>query len=246
MKKIALLFTILCAGALNGMEPERMEPERDSFLFYGQLPPELRALIIMSVNTYSTLDNIVNTIKAASVTSKEINAIVNEKYGNLAGFTALIGALEEKFPGITRAEIAKKFGTSIADLYIDLGNILVAHCKNTASTDGLINIINDGADVNFSTMFSAMFSAMFEEIEAGEITPLFAATNFLDKNKIDLLKVLLEKGANPHFKNSKFGIARDGMLRFIEQHADNADAHTQNKIQTAKIMIELLEEAMKK
>src|SRR5262245_54529964 len=112
MKRIALLFTILCAGALNGME----NSEQKQFLLYGDLPQELRAHIISSIPTYDDLDAIINTIKTARLANKEINSIIN-KFGTLprfrftalvGGFTALVGALEEKFPDMTRKGIADK------------------------------------------------------------------------------------------------------------------------------------------
>ncbi len=79
MKKLALLFLILCAGALNGMKHLEQKqlydnlPEQKQFLLYGNLPQELRELIISSIGAYDNLEVIINTIKTARFANKEIH-----------------------------------------------------------------------------------------------------------------------------------------------------------------------------
>src|SRR6476660_2972139 len=109
MKKIVLLFTILCVGALNGME----QPQKGHYGGLAELSPEIQVMIIQSLNTYDknltpeeNLTNIVNAIKAMSETNKQLHAVVNDMYGNLKGFTALVVILAEQFPNMTREEIA--------------------------------------------------------------------------------------------------------------------------------------------
>ena len=86
MKKIALLFTLLCAGALNGME----QPEQGHYVGLAELSPEIQVMIIQTLNTYDktfspekNLTNTVNAIKAMSETNKQLNEVVNDMYGNL-------------------------------------------------------------------------------------------------------------------------------------------------------------------
>ncbi len=145
MKKITLLFTLLCAGALNGMEV----PEHGHYVGIGieALPDDVKPLIIMYLNEYDDVDDIVTAIKATSLSNKELNKIVNEMYGNQKGFAALAHMLANKFNTTTEV-VAEEFGTPAAKHYLDLGNQL-----NTAISSGKFNIakklIEKGADVNY-------------------------------------------------------------------------------------------------
>ncbi len=274
MKKLALLFLILCAGALNGME----NPEQKQFLLYGNLTKDLKAHIITFIKTYDNLDDIINTLESASAANKELNKIVINLYDNLPGFTALIGVLKEKFPGIPRDQIAEKFGMGfvahnpgipkdqiakkfgmgfvgydpgiissrlrpivanimydmpiaekhrmtkeyycITKEYRDLGNSLIEH--STASTKEISKLINDGADVNFSTAYKYV----------SEIVPLFFP------KKADAVKLLLDSGANPYIKSSH-GLTTLDMIRNFSERARG------DQLKEAQAIQKLLEDAMK-
>lgn len=171
MKRIALLFTIVCTGVLIGME------QPSSSFEWEQLPKELRAIIVSYLHTYKELDDIVSALKTASRTNKELNQMIN--MGNLAGFTILAHKLADQF-GITTADVASKFNTSTAQTYLTLGynlldfagyNLEYGHAK-------VIELINDGADVNFSSYK----------------TPLeLAITNY----NLKTVQLLLDAGAKP-------------------------------------------------
>ncbi|HJZ24030.1 MAG TPA: hypothetical protein VJ201_06225 [Candidatus Babeliales bacterium] len=135
MKKIALLFTVLCAGALNGMEQTP----------YESLPKELKQEIIMkALETSNDLDEAIEAIKATSAFYKiPYDTIFNDQ----TAFAGLAHMLANKFDTTTET-VAEEFGTPAAKNYLDLGNQL-----NAAIASGKFNIakqfIKKGADVNY-------------------------------------------------------------------------------------------------
>jgi len=214
MKKIALLFTILCAGQLYGMKrikPElKLEPEYGHYVGWANLPPELKALIITYINTYDTLDDIVDAIKATSETNKELNLMVNEKYGNLPGFTALVHILADKFNKTTH-DIAAIFKTPVAKEYIDINNSFIfTTLPNGSVVYGLYDrnileyvksFIKNGGDVNYTLPdirirekpHMSLLSYLYDELNYG-----FARYNSeVFKKAIELL---LDAGADPNFR----------------------------------------------
>lgn len=114
MKKIALLITILSAGALNGMESPK-----HSQITWRDLPIDAKAVIVQALQTYDNPNDTLNAIKAMGLSDKELNKIVNDVYlrGNLKDFTALVHILANKFKKTT-FNIATKF-VEEADLVID-------------------------------------------------------------------------------------------------------------------------------
>jgi hypothetical protein len=137
MKKIALLFTMVCASQLYGMEPE-----------YGlqNLPPDMRREIVnKAIESSATLESAVKAVNTACV-------VHGACYNNLKDFTKLVHMLADKFGNAT-STVANKFGTEIAKEYIKKGRDL----RDTdweAPSFIVISIvkkkIEDGADVNFS------------------------------------------------------------------------------------------------
>ena len=80
MKKIALLFTILCVGALSAIE----NPE------YGQVPNE----VLMALQSSNRLDKVIQNIIEARSFNREINMMLNEDF---EGFTNIVNILATKF-----------------------------------------------------------------------------------------------------------------------------------------------------
>lgn len=174
MKKITLLFTLtLCAGALNGMEPET----------WNLLPREAQVLIIQALNTGKNPNETIRAIMAASQTSKALNQIINEEYhGSIKKFTVLVDLLAKKFPNMSREEIVRKFNTPIAQQYIALSNKL-GEAVATDLVEKVAQLINQGADVNF----------LFNNFNMLEL-----AVNNRSENSVKIMKLLIDHGANPY------------------------------------------------
>jgi len=211
MKKIAILFTILCASALNGME----NPQYGSYKGLGNLSPEIQVMIIQALNTYKNPVDVINAIKAISLVDKELNEIINQEYGNQKGFTKLVHILADKF-NETTGEIADKFKTPAANEYIKLGSQLVNTIMDSDKSEGektkneVIALIKDGADVNFSRKW------YFGDEEFGKDwfieTPLGNAIVF--KENIELTKLLIQSGANPEKLNP---FQKNKMAKLLQQ-----------------------------
>lgn len=115
MKRIVLLFTILCVNALNGMEQGQHN-------YWDYLPKELKQVIMhILVTTGDTIDEAVNNIKQASRINKELNQMLT---GNIKGFTALVHILANKF-NVSPIGVAGYFEIPIADKYKNLYDQLV-------------------------------------------------------------------------------------------------------------------------
>ncbi len=95
MKKITILFTLLCTTALNSMEP--IEPEHGQYTGIEALIPEVKGLIISCLNTYDNLNAIIYSIRAMSMTSKTFKKIIDEKYGTPEKLETLAFMLRDKF-----------------------------------------------------------------------------------------------------------------------------------------------------
>src|SRR5258708_39238807 len=91
MKKILLVCALICVGQLYGMEKEQKQEN------WNLLPREVQVLVIQALNSGNTLDEVIKSIKSLSLVNKELNSIVNETYGNLEQFTALVHLLAKKF-----------------------------------------------------------------------------------------------------------------------------------------------------
>jgi len=193
MKKIALLFTILSASMLNGMETIEPKHGRHVGLGIEDLPRDIQAVIISYVHTYDNPDDLIHALKALSKTNTTLQKMIYAKYGdfnNLQEFTTLVHVLANKF-GLGTQDIAKKFKTSIAAQYVELGDKLkrsLSASKNIYSTteyiDEITKLIEQGADVNYFNEFNGK-------------TPLHQAVIDL---KPEVVKLLLDHGANPYLK----------------------------------------------
>jgi hypothetical protein len=206
MKKVALLFTILCANGLNGMN----KPEVGRYVGFEHLPTDVKTTIIIILNTHDTLDDTISAIKETSkklsLTNKELNKIINEMYATQKAFTTLVHMLENKFKsdGLTTEEIAQKFGTPAAKTYITLGNSLILKAESSYYNEATLQLIQKkNADVNFSHRRDKFdFETGYDAITQNKIkTPLISAIQYLNDK---IVKALLDKGAKPQSKDLEY------------------------------------------
>ena len=140
MKKLILLFTIVCAGQLYGMEPEHKMGD------FGELPKDVHNEIKMALASNDTLEETIKAIKVASV-------LWGARYDSLENFTKIAHRLANEF-GVSTSEVADKFGTSIAKKYNELGSKLIGnlvYSDDPGAIDRIVRLIEDGADVNFGS-----------------------------------------------------------------------------------------------
>lgn len=169
MKKLILLFTILCAGALNAMEPEQKMGA------FGELPKELHPEIVKKALESSNTPK--KAVKAITVAS----ALQGVKYDNLEDFTRLVHRVAKKFK-VPVNIIATEFGTPTAKTYITLSENLGNAVKN-GQTKEVEQLINQGADVHFLVNNNTILE--------------FALGN-ISENTVKIVKILLDHGANPY------------------------------------------------
>ena len=156
---------------------------------FKSLPKDLKQEIIkMALATSSTLNEAIKTIKTMS-------ALWGIEYDNLKDFTQLMHILADKFD-TTTYDIAQKFNSGTSRLYLKLGTEL-GDAIRAKNVDEVIRLISMGSDVNFienKTYF-------FETKKYRGNTPLIHAIAF--PNPI-IVKILLEKGANPNLEKQAF------------------------------------------
>ncbi len=207
MKKIALLFTLLCAGALSGMESQK-----NDLGAFEQLPLELRKEIFeMTLKTSTTVDEAIKAIQNASEIyrgvrldstaalnlliktipddlDKAIEAVKNLQGNTLKDFTKLVHILANKFNTTTQA-VAEKINTPTARIYLTLGNELLTLAGSWRKEREIISFIQAGADINFTGDY-------FDDIAMFYITgsPLGVAAKNLNVREVE---TLLEFGAKP-------------------------------------------------
>lgn len=156
MNKLLLTLSLATITAsLHGMELQ----EKQNYM--AMLSPEVKVCIISALNSFNELDDIINTIKATSLTSIELNEIINDMYGNQKGFKALMHALTNKFSYLQTDYLASQFKTPAAQKYLELGHSLLGWASITSSwitgyeddmsyaVDQATQLINESADVNF-------------------------------------------------------------------------------------------------
>jgi hypothetical protein len=175
MKKIIFLLLIsLCVTGLNGMETADWKG----------LPIEVKGLIVMALAENSTdLDGAIKNIRRMSAVNNELYNIIN----NIKSFTVLVHILANKYNSSTR-NVAHKFGTPIAKQYIDLGDKFLnlrALQYGPFFVKRATNLIDIGADVNFSSSFLSFGIGL---------TPLSSA---IFSQSVEIVRFLLTLGAYP-------------------------------------------------
>jgi len=187
MKKLIVLFTILCAAnALNGMEP--LKPERGCYVGLGMenLPQNVQVLIIKALNRGDNLIDTINDIKATSMTNTTLKQLVYAEYGdfsNIDGFTELVHVLARKFH-TSPFRVAEKFDTAMAEKYVELYSKLELAVLD-ADKGFVQQLIAKGADATgHPTLLHLAISAMRNGMR---IAPI--------------IKLLLEEGVDPNATN---------------------------------------------
>lgn len=229
MKKMALLLTILCAGALNGMQE------------WYNLPNELKQEIINTALAAS------NNIDAATKAIKTTGALYGVKFdeNNLEDFTTLVHILANRFNLPTKT-IAEQFNSPTAKQYLDLGMKMSNPAMMTAPYIALL--ISKGADVNFSTFqFPNSFRWDNDFIEKPIVTLLMRAMNEFN---VEAVKTLLDAGANQNLLYPLKGTALD-YLHHVVMFKGYLSTTSQNVIDSsekkkAEEIEQLLKNAMKK
>jgi len=198
MKKITLLFTILCAGQLYGMEAQNIS----------DLPKDVHNEIIkMALATSDNLDEAIKAIKVAS-------ALRGIKYDNLKKFTALVGVLAQKFPDLSREEIAQNFNTPLAKQYSELNykleNALRAQVAYVLKF--VKETLDEGADPNYTwkgkypneTWLRISYGKKDTDYHSilGEAynKRALAQEPIEKKARTEVIELLLAKGANPNVR----------------------------------------------
>ncbi len=176
MKKTTLLFTILCAVQLYGME------ETQKMGTFGSLPEDIHKVIVQSLATSNNLEQTIEAIKVAGI-------LQGVRYDNLKDFTKLVHILANKF-NVPTEKIAKKFNTPIAQKYLQLCSDLFKKILMRSSIEELTQLIQQGADVNCSAKFV---------LQLGGVNTALNYTIRLGTT--DALKILLDYGATPTAKD---------------------------------------------
>jgi len=121
MKKMTILFTILCAGQLYGMEPEE------------QVRKTAEKWLAVGKSLGDTAQAMKNTVKGY----------------DLKQFTELVHIFADKFNRTTE-NVALLFNTPNANEYIRLGKEMIEYTDFNFS-EGVIEAIQKGGDINYST-----------------------------------------------------------------------------------------------
>lgn len=185
MKKIALLFTIVCTSSLSGME--NLRPDAYN------LPKDVWGVIIPYLANYDSLEDIVYTINAANLIDTTFNKKVQKIYGEQKEFTKLVHILAKKFNKSTVA-IATAFATSTSKHYLTLVNQLDS-AFYWGSTSRVPSIIEQDVDVNYTKDDPNQPPILFLAIQLGGPS----------QQTLEIIKLLLKHGANIHDTHPKEG-----------------------------------------
>ena len=204
MKKIVLLFTVLCAGALNSMDHVK-----NGHTPLENLSLEAKNALTLAFET-KNLDTVITTLKKISDTDDELynKAMFNILYvaKDKHAFKNLVHILARQF-NMHPHKIAEKFKTPTSKKYVELYNELE---KNVIDKQNIITIkklIEGGVDVTANP--NILFLAIFAE-----------------NPKAAIIKLLLDHGANPYVTGS------DGLtpLEFLNAARKNIPEYKQIKL----------------
>lgn len=247
MKKIVLLFTMLCVTVLVSMESEK-----GNLGAFEQLPVELRQEISQTALTASTtVDEAIKAIQNASAIyggvkldraaamdllkntlpndlNQAIKAAKHLQGSEPKDFTKLVHLLADKFHE-SPYDVASLFKTPIAQKYLKLANQLeeLAYQYND-NPEELKNPIAQGADVNF-------YGGSYKQ------TPL---NNAIWAARLNKVGILLAAGANPFVKDAESNTAFDQVLMGIEQEKKlqsqgyPGNTETLRKLEAIKALLE--------
>lgn len=198
MKKIFLLFTIICASQLYGMEPEW---SLQKVAHMSQLPKDIQQKIINK-----SLELSDNVGQALGMIAK-LSILQGIEYNTLPIFNVLMDKLANKFFEYSRQSIARNFGIEIGKEYVTLNEKFYAMAKNFEDKPTLEkykDFIAQGADSNF-TFFSGGCYSFFVHIWHDSFDGILPKVcEFVYSKKTDtqealkILEYLLQQGSNPN------------------------------------------------
>ncbi len=178
MKKIALLFTILCAGHLYSMEAERIV----------DLPKELQDIIAQTaIESSDNLDETILMIKKLSLSYKVPHSTL---FNNIKDFTKLVHLLAKKF-NMATLDVAYLFAYNLkipaAQQYKSLYFKAIDGKPYAYYNSDILNqLIADGLDINLTYTPQNHTSLLINATH--HATPKIVA-------------LLLTAGANPYYKD---------------------------------------------
>ena len=230
MKKMTiLLFTIVCAGQLYGMEKEKEEAV--GLYTSSEMLPEIKQQIISAALASSkNVDEAIDAIKKFSI----LHGVQFDKFfNNLQTFSKVVSLLIEKYPQSTHSVIAKKLNPSLAKEYDALNKRLTT----SGSVEVVAELLNQGADINYQSKGDSPLSLAVLNVNA------------------DSVKFLLEHGANPFIEfesiDKKGMTVLDSLNRYIGGLNNFSAIYGQDpdivdRLNEAEKIKMLLENAMKK
>lgn len=239
MKKIALLFTILCAGQLYGMESERSMYGMEKMGAFGELPKDIHHEIVKkAIESSKNLEDVIQAINVAC-------AIHGACYDNLKDFTKLVHILADKFDKYTifgvikflsTEIIAEEFGTQIAKQYTELNNELLKMTQESSWNPNRAEVINKleelikaGADVNYLPAYS-------RNVKVGKRImniPTSPMHNAMVGGNLDVVTLLLNSGvkleSDEYYDTYDFWPHNMRIKQAMKQLLDEARARSQKK-----------------
>jgi len=256
MKKIMLLFTLLCAGQIYGMEPlyPKQQPKiltqqekKELVEFYRSRLPELKQEIIrQALKSSTTLDEAIDRVKIFSA----LNGIkFDELFNNIKDFTMLVHILSSIYIRPV-ADIAKKLGVP-EEMVVKLASTLTPEKiaqEFKFNTVEIAQKINTPTAKKYIELGDELVSAVAQLEEywpdyINEITQLIndgADVNFSNiYGRTPLLKTI--QSLNP--QGVAFLLQAGAKPSQLEVEVNNNLVARSNK---AKIIKQLLEDAMQK
>ena len=199
MKKMTIAFTILCVGALNGMEPKNVNLASS----WQDLPIELKGEIILALaQSGDDLGKAVNNIIKLSLVNKQLNAMIH----NFGGINIITNILANKF-GIYVPNVAQNFKTEGAQLFVNVYRAFEEAVKNS-DVNKAQEIIDAGLSIKGDS--SIIFTAVIHNQTAAMIKFLLDNGAIVKKPKEGdnpngtLLGYLSEyKNVNPEYETIK-------------------------------------------
>jgi hypothetical protein len=241
MKQYKYIFfvTIFCA-----LQSVQAQIEHTSSM--ADMPPEIKTLIITEITQADSLGQAINNLKNIHVINKEFNGLMQ----NPVVTRYVVQSLAQKF-NISRVAFLsndklQKIGLNkqAVDKYFIDGSMLI-EAINDKDSALVRNLIRQGVDSNY------IADMLIEEPRSALMIAVYIGN-------IDTVRVLLENGANPNYKNAEGLTALDivtcksfedmpQLVELLLQYgAKPACRHVECARQYGHGMFELLEKNMQK
>lgn len=203
MKKIPLLFTLICVSVLTGME---LESIGDQFA----LPRKVNHCVVGNMELYNNIDTVIEAIKADSELCPELQVILENKHSE--DFKTILYILAEKFD-LSPCTVARKFNTSAANTYANLCDQLREKLKSH-DIAGIKQVLEKGADIN------------------GLPTLLIVMNDERQAPTAKLIKLLLKHGAYPFVAMEPSNVTALYMLKIMHNDLNKRNPKEYKKIES--------------